>query len=65
MLPIGRDTELSATDACAAEGRAGDTFDVGCPTQLVQKSKDGQANVRFTPEADIPAREATEVVKFR
>ena len=29
----------SATDACAVEGRAGDAFDMGCPTQVVQSQK--------------------------
>ena len=32
----GSATELSATDACAIGGRAGDALDVGCPTQPVQ-----------------------------
>jgi hypothetical protein len=35
----GSATELSATDACATGGRAGDDLDMGCPIQLVQCQK--------------------------
>ena len=35
-LTGGSAIELSATGACAIGGRAGDTLDMGCPTQLVQ-----------------------------
>ena len=45
-------------------GRAGDAVR-GVSNTTSPESKEVQANVRFTPEADILARVAIEVVKFR
>jgi hypothetical protein len=60
----GSATELSATDACAMGGRAGDTPDMGCPTQPVQCQKHVQANVRFGSLADKPPRQNPTFVRY-